>query len=143
MKLLGSTDGSIQWELSLPSDFYLHQRGMKDPVSYFMTSVTNLWEHALRNCDDSDMVGISTRNEVNMNKAIGISFRRIDHSSADVILNTWEKVTQSNSRFNVLDTYVFEVLSLMMPVGFGRSIKTKGRLLATLPHLKKHHEREV
>jgi len=31
----------------------------RDPVSYFMASVTNLCEHALQNSDDSDMVYIS------------------------------------------------------------------------------------
>jgi len=43
------------------------------------------------------MAGISIRNEVNMtDKAIGISFRRNDQLSTDVILNVWQKVTQSN-----------------------------------------------
>ena len=59
-----------------------------DPISYFIDSVTNLCEHAFRNCDDSDMVGISIRNEVHMrDKAIRISFRRKDQLSTDVILN--------------------------------------------------------
>ena len=61
-----------------------------NPISYFMDSVTDICEHVLRNCDDSDKVGISIRNEVNMKvKAIGISFRRKDHLSADVIVNVW------------------------------------------------------
>jgi len=60
----------------------------RDPVSHFMASVTNLCEHALQNCDDSDMVGVSIRNEVNMrDKAIGISFRSKDQLSTEVILN--------------------------------------------------------
>ena len=58
------------------------------PLSHFMSSVTNLCEHALRNCDDSDMVGVSIRNDVNMrDKEIGISFRRKDKLSTDVIPN--------------------------------------------------------
>jgi len=65
-------------------------------------------------------VAISIRIEVNMkDKAIGINFRRKDQLSADVILNVWE-VTQSNSRFNALDTLVLDVHSVKMPVGFGR-----------------------
>jgi len=45
-------------------------------MSHFVASVTDLSEHALRNCDDSDMVGITITNEVNVSdKAIGISFR--------------------------------------------------------------------
>jgi hypothetical protein len=87
------------------------------------------------------MVGISIRNEVNMrDKAIGISFRRKDRLSTDLILNVWQKVTQSNSRFNALDKLVLEVHSVKMPVGFGRGIKTKGRPLDVLAHLKKYRE---
>ena len=69
-------------------------------------------------------------------KAIAISFRRKDQLSTDVILNVWQKVTQSNSRFNALDKLVLEVHSVKMPVGFGRGIKTKGRPLNALAHLK-------
>jgi len=82
--------------------------------------VTDLCEHALRNCKDSDRVGISIDNEVNMrDKAIGIRFRRKDQLSTEVILNVWQKVTQSISRFNALDTLVFEVHSVKMPEEFG------------------------
>ena len=107
-----------------------------DPVSYFMASVNNLCEHVFRNCNDSDMLGISIRNEVNMrDKAIGISFRRKDQLSTDVILNVWQQVTQSNSRFNALDKLVLEVHSVKMPVGFrGDGIKSKGRPLDALAH---------
>jgi len=53
---------------------------VRDIISYFMASVTYLCEHILRNCDDSNMVGISIRNEVNMrDKAIGIIVRLKDH----------------------------------------------------------------
>ena len=46
-------------------------------MSHFLASVTDLFDYALRNCDDSDMVGITISNEVNVaDKAIGISFRR-------------------------------------------------------------------
>ena len=81
------------------------------------------------------MVGLSIRNEVNMrDKAIGISFRRKDQLSTDVILNVWQKATQSNSRFNFLDFLVLEVYSVKMPVGFAMGIKTKGSSLDTLAH---------
>ena len=101
------------------------ERDERDPISYFMASVTALCEHALRNCDDSDMVGIWIRNEVNMrDKAIGILFRRKDQLSTDVILNVWQKVRQSNSRFNALDKLVLEVHSVKMPVGFGVRVES-------------------
>ena len=111
----------------------------RDPVSHFIASVSNLCEHALQNCDDSDMVGVSIRNEVNMrDKAIGISFRRKDQLSTDVILNVWQKVTQSNSCFNALDKLVLELHSVKIPVRFGGDgRKTKGRPLDALAHLKK------
>jgi hypothetical protein len=59
-----------------------------DAVSHFQASVTDLFEYALRNCRDSDMVGLRIRNEVNMqDKTIGISFRRKDQLSEVVILS--------------------------------------------------------
>ena len=83
------------------------------------------------------MVGISIRNENNMrDKAIGISFRRKDQLSTDVILNVWQKVTQSNSRFNALDKLVLQVHSVKMPVGFEKVMKNKGRPLDVLAYVK-------
>jgi hypothetical protein len=53
------------------------------------------------------MVGIAVYNEENQNdKPIGISFRRKDQISGDVIWRVFEKVAQSNSRFNALDKLV-------------------------------------
>jgi len=90
------------------------------------------------------MVGISIRNVVNVkDKAIGISFRRKEQLSPDVILNVREKVTKSTSRFNGLDTLILEIHSVKMPVGFGGGIKTKGRSLAALAHLKRSIVRVV
>ena len=115
----------------------LSQSDESDPISHFLGSVIDLCEHALRNCDDSDMVGVSIRNEVNVqDKAIGISFRRKDQLSADVVLNVWEKVTQSNSLVNFLGTLLLEVHTVKMSVGFG-GVKTRGRPLTILAHLKK------
>ena len=113
----------------------------RDPISYFMASVTDLCDHALRNCDDWDMVDTSIRNEVNLRgNAIGISFRRKDELSSDVILNVPQKVTQSNSRFNALDKLFLEVNSVKMKVGFGGDgTKAKGRPLDTLDSLQKKY----
>ena len=50
----------------------------------------------------------------------------------------FDKVSQSNARFNVTDTLIVTVHSVTMPVGFGKdAIKRKGRPLATLAHPKK------
>jgi hypothetical protein len=84
------------------------------------------------------MIGITIRNEVNMqDKAIGLSFRRKDQLTEKVIWSVFEKVAQSNARFNALDQLIVEVHSVRMPVGFGRSVKTKGRPLSVMAHLKK------
>ena len=48
-------------------------------MSHFQASVTELFEYALRDCQDSDMVGLTLRNALNVeDKAIGFSFRRKD-----------------------------------------------------------------
>jgi hypothetical protein len=44
------------------------------------------FEHVLQGVQDSDMVGIAIRNDVNQSdKPIGISFRRRDQISGDMI----------------------------------------------------------
>jgi len=81
--------------------------------------VKDLIEHALRVVDDSDVVGMNIQKEVNQNdKHIVVIFRRRDQLSADVIWGVFEKVSQSNSRFNALDTLVVTVHSVNMTVGF-------------------------
>jgi hypothetical protein len=99
--------------------------------------VNDLIEHALQGVSDSDMVGITIQNEVNQNdKAIGISFRRKDQLSGDVTWSVFEKVAQSNSRFNALDKLVVTLHSVNMPIGFGR-VKTMGRPISVMAHLKR------
>ena len=56
--------------LILPSD-------SRNPVAYFLASVNDLIEHALRDVKGSDMVWITIQSQVNQNKKpIGICFRR-------------------------------------------------------------------
>ena len=94
--------------------------------------MNDLFEHALQNLSDSGTVGITIPNRVNQNgKPIRISFRRKDKLSGDVILTPFEKISQSNSRFNALDKLIMTVYSVRMPVGFGkRAIKSKDRPLS-------------
>jgi len=85
--------------------------GQKDPnsMSHFLDSVTELFEYALRGIEDSDMIGITISNKVNVkDRAIGISFRRKDQIKGDVIWSVFE-VAQSIARFNALDTLVMTV----------------------------------
>jgi len=109
-----------------------------DPVTHFLASVNNLFEHVLLDVGDGDMVGITIRNQVNQNdKPIGIIFRRKEPLSAEVIWSVFEKVSQSNTSFDALDTLVVTVHSVRMPVGFEKSaIKSRGRPLSVMAHLK-------
>ena len=69
-----------------------------NPIGHFIASVNDLFEHALQDVGDGDMVGIAIHND----KPIGISFRRCDQLSVDAIWSVFEKVTQSNARLNAL-----------------------------------------
>ena len=110
-----------------------------DDVTHFQASVTELFDYALRNCRDSDMVGLTIRNEVNMQeKAKGISFRRKDQLVEEVIWSVFNKVAQSNVRFNALDKLVVVLQSIKIPVGFGRkNVRSKGRPVDEMVHLKR------
>jgi hypothetical protein len=72
-----------------------------DPITHFESCVGALFENALKNIGDSDMVGLVIQNENNeKDKPIGFSFRRNDQLSVEVIWKLFEKVAQSNSKFN-------------------------------------------
>jgi len=91
-----------------------------NPMSHFIDSVTELFEYALRDLEDSDMIGIAISNEVNVkDRAIGISFTRKNQITGDVIWSVFEKIAQSNARFNALDKLVMTVHSVKMPIGHG------------------------
>jgi hypothetical protein len=94
-----------------------------------------LFEYALKNIEDSDMVGVVIRNEIK-DKSIGFSFRRKDQLSVEVIWKLFEKVVQSNAKFKAFDPLIVTVHSVKMPVGSG-GFKAKGRLIDTMVHLKK------
>jgi hypothetical protein len=69
-------------------------------------------------------------------RAIGISFRRKDQITGDVIWSVFE-VAQSNARFNALDKLVMTVHYVKMPIGHGRGIAKKDRPLDIMVHLKR------
>jgi len=100
--------------------------------------VNDLFDYALRDVHDSNMVGITNRNEVNLqDKAIGISFRRRDQLSAEVIWSVFSKVAQSNGRFNALDRLIVVIQSVRIAVGFGKTaVKSKGKPLSVMEHVK-------
>jgi hypothetical protein len=57
--------------------------------------------------------------------------------SRDVIWNVLSGVAQSNAKFGATDRLIVTVHSVKMPVGFGGGIKTKGRQLSVMAHLKR------
>jgi hypothetical protein len=119
----GATGMQFTVRLNPPTDLDLNH------IEHFVGSKDDVFEHVLQYVEDSDMVGIAILNEVNQSdKPIGISFRRRDQISGKVIWSVFEKVSQSNSRFNALDMLTIEVHAVRMPAGFG-SVKLKaGRL---------------
>jgi hypothetical protein len=115
-----------------------HDETVTDPVTHFEISMNALFVYALRNVDDSDMVGLVIRHEGTgqKDKPIGFSFRRRDQLSPEVIWRLFEKVVQSNSRFNALDPQSITLHYVKMPIGFGKKLlKTKGNPLEEMAHL--------
>ena len=100
-----------------------------NPVDHFLASVNDLLEHIFEDVGDADMVGVAIHNEVNQSdRLIGVSFRRRDQLPGEVIWSVSEKVSQSNSIFNALDTFTVVLQSVKIPVSFGSrsdGIKTK------------------
>jgi hypothetical protein len=83
------------------------------------------------------MVGLTITNDQNVgDKAVGISFRRKDQLSAESVWAVFEKVIQSNARFNALDRLTIQIHAVRMPSGSG-STKAKGRPLSVMAHLKR------
>ena len=69
--------------------------------------MNDLFEYAIRDVDDADMVGITIRNEGNLlDKPIGISFRRKDQLSDEVVWSVFSKVAHSNGRYNAMDRLI-------------------------------------
>jgi hypothetical protein len=99
--------------------------------------VDALFEYSLHDLHPSDMVGISIHNADNQqDRPVGLSFRRRDQISRDVLWSVFDKVTQSNTRYQALDTLTIHMHSVEMPVGFGRAETSKGRTLLMMAYLK-------
>jgi hypothetical protein len=89
-----------------------------DPMTHYETSMNALFDYALRDVADTDMVGLVIHHEnsegtVHKDKPIGFSFRQKDQLSHEVIWRLFEKVAQSNSRFNALDPLIVLSSSLI------------------------------
>ena len=124
-----------QWNVSLnpPAEIPL-----PDPVTAFVDSVNNMFDHVLEYVRDADMVGITIHNKVSQSdKPIVFSYRRKDQIWSDVIWSVFDKLLQSNARFHPSDTLIVTVHSVTMPVGFGgNGMKLKGRPLANMVNLR-------
>jgi hypothetical protein len=128
-KRFNATGTKLTVRLKAPSD--------TDSITHLLTSVNELFQFALQDVGDGHMVGVTIRNDNNQTDgAIGISFRRKNQITGEVIGSVFEKVYQSNARFNALEKLMVELHSVRMPVGFGR-VTIKGRPLSVMAHLKK------
>ena len=55
-----------------------------------------------------------------------------------MVWSVFEKVVQSNARSNALDSLIVAVHWVAMPTSYGRvTVKTKGRQLSVMAHLKR------
>ena len=87
-----------------------------DPITHFLDGMPELFEYALRDSSEYDMVDVMISKVVNeQDKPIGISFRRKDQLSEEVIWIMYKKVTQSNAIFNAMDRLVVVVHTVKMP----------------------------
>ena len=65
-----------QWKVNLNTS---PETSQDDPVTDFVDSVNNLFDHVLEEVGDTDMDGITINNKVNQSdKPIGFGFRRKD-----------------------------------------------------------------
>jgi hypothetical protein len=113
----GTVGKQFTVRLNPPSDLDLN------PIDHFLASINDLFDRVLQDVQDSDMVGVAIRNEINQSdKPIGLSFRRRDQMSGDVLWSVFEKVSQSNSRFNALDTLTIDVHAVKMPYDSGEMV---------------------
>jgi len=56
--------------------------------------------------------------------------------SDEVIWSFFCKAEQSNARYNAMDRLIVVVHSVKMPVGFGKAVKSNGRPLPVMAHVK-------
>ena len=82
---------------------------------------------------------ISFHNAENQqDRQTGLSYRLRVQISRDVLWSVFENVTQSNARYQGLDTLTFHVFSFGMPVGSGKKAESsKGRPISTMSHIKR------
>jgi hypothetical protein len=82
-----------------------------NPVKHFLSGINDPFEHDLQCVRDGDMVVVAIHNDINQNdRAVRISFRRRDQVAGDVIWSVFERVVQSNARFNALNSLTIVVL---------------------------------
>lgn len=78
---------------------------------HIANSVNEPFEYSLCHLQLSDMVDISIHNADNQqDMPIRLIFSRRDQISRDVLYGVFEKVMQSNTRYQDLDTLAFHVL---------------------------------
>ena len=127
-----------QWKVSLNPPPISGKTPPPNPVSHFVDSENSLLDYVLEDVANAENVGIAIHKEINQNdKPIRLSFRWKYQLSSDAIWNVYDNVSQSNSRFNALDTLIAKVHSVTITVEFVRDgIKRKVTPVATIVQLK-------
>ena len=110
-----------------------------DPVTHSLDSMSDLFEYALRNCNESDMVVVTISNEVNVqDKPIGISFRRKDQLSEEVIWSVFQKCRPVKHQIQCHERIGRRHSFGQNACGFwSTALRSKGRELANMAHLKR------
>ena len=90
---------------------YQHLKVMTSDNKQLHTTIENdLFDYLLEDLGEGDVVGMILCNEGKQSdKPIGISFRRKDQSSSDVIWSMFDKFSQYNSRLDTMWVVIYSV----------------------------------
>jgi len=101
----------------------------QNPGTYLKECITALTDYLVNDVPGRDLVGLRIRNTENVeDKVVGISLRRRDQLTPDVVWAVLGKVIQSNSRFGLSDRLEVHLDHVSMPAGKG-TVRAKGRSL--------------
>ncbi|KAK5648726.1 hypothetical protein RI129_003618 [Pyrocoelia pectoralis] len=101
--------------------FTFNDETCKDnPLAWLQSAFEELHAYIVKDATPSDRIGVTLRNPNFPDKPVGISFRRVDQLSVEVIMSVLDKVMQSNATFFSSDLLVLNVDRVTVPVGYGR-----------------------
>ncbi|XP_046397765.1 uncharacterized protein LOC124164478 [Ischnura elegans] len=91
------------------------------PLNWIEGTLTEILEHIKsKNVKECDHLGMTISTDISPEKSIGISFRRADQLSPDVVFDTFAKFAQSNDEYLLSDQLIVTAHHIIMPVGRGK-----------------------